>query len=299
MNNPKVSIITPSYNQGKFIEETILSVINQSYRNIEFIVIDACSSDETQEVLKKYSNNIDIIKIEKDNGQADAINKGIKLATGDLITWINSDDLLYENSIEKVVSIFNQNNDIDFIYGDVDIIDVNSNKIRVLKGDQIHVPSVFFHLDLPIPQQGSIWKKEINNEIGLLNLNWHYVLDREYFLRLCLKYKLLYIPNILGAFRQHFDSKSIRLKDSWINELPTMYKQLINSNFWKSENHLLKLIIISSAEIHCVYIAMNQKQIKLGLIHFFKAISIFPLIIFFPHIYYKGFNRLLRLFFNE
>ena len=299
MHQPKVSIIMPSYNQGKFIELTIVSVINQSYKNIEFIVIDACSNDETVEILKKYESKIDILKIEKDNGQADAINKGIKLATGDLITWINSDDILYETTIEKVVSLFNENQNVNFIYGDVDIIDVYSNKIKLLKGKQIQKPSVFYHLDLPIPQQGSTWKKEVNKEIGLLNENWHYVLDREYFLRICLKYNVLYFPQTLGAFRHHFDSKSIRLKESWINELSIMYKDLISSNLWRDNNYFVKLVIMSSAEIHCAYIGMNQKQFKIALEHIVKSISIFPLIILFPHIYYKGINKILRIFLND
>jgi glycosyltransferase involved in cell wall biosynthesis len=296
MNNPKVSIITPSYNQGKFIEQTILSVINQSYRNIEFIVIDACSTDETVEILKKYINHFSILKIEKDNGQADAINKGIKLATGDLITWINSDDILYKDSVEKVVSLFSKNPSIDFIYGDVDVVDFCSAKLKLLKGKQVQTPSVFYHLDLPIPQQGSIWKKEVNTEIGFLNEKWHYVLDREYFLRICLKCKVLYYPYTLGAFRQHFDSKSSSFKDRWINELPIMYKDLVSNSLWKSKNIFLKFIIISSAEIHCSYIAFNQKRILTGLKHLIKAISIFPIIIFLPHIYYKVVNKVLGLF---
>ena len=94
MLNLKVSIITPSYNQGNFIEETINSVLNQSYKNIEYIVVDGASSDITLEIINRYSKFISKVISERDSGQADAINKGIKSATGDLITWINSDDLL-------------------------------------------------------------------------------------------------------------------------------------------------------------------------------------------------------------
>src|SRR5438045_443911 len=100
MENTKVSIITPSYNQGQFIEETILSVLNQTYQNVEYIVIDGGSTDNTLDVVNKYKDKIDVIISEKDNGQSDAINKGFKIAKGELIGWLNSDDALYPYCVE-------------------------------------------------------------------------------------------------------------------------------------------------------------------------------------------------------
>lgn len=293
MHNPKVSIITPSFNQGKFIEETIMSVLNQTYKNIEFIIVDGCSDDETSLILNKYAHLIDIILIEKDNGQADAINKGIKRANGDLITWLNSDDTLTENSIENTVALFNSSK-ANFIYGDVNLIDKDSKIISRLSGKQIYEPSVFYNLDLPIPQQGSIWKKEVNENIGFLFENLHYVLDRDFFLRICANYNVLYVPQVLGSFRQHFESKSVSLKESWINELPIMYLNLINGDL-KDKSAILKKIILSSSLIHCVYISVSQKQFYLGVKYFLKAILIFPPIIFMPHIYFKAFNKIKKI----
>ena len=89
---PKITIITPSYNQGQFIEETILSVINQGYPNLEYIIMDGGSTDNTVEVIKKYSDHINYWVSEKDKGQSNAINKGLHRATGDIINWLNSDD---------------------------------------------------------------------------------------------------------------------------------------------------------------------------------------------------------------
>ncbi len=96
MQLPKISIITPSYNQGKFIEETILSVINQQYSNLEFIIIDGGSTDNTVDIIEKYSTQITYWVSEKDEGQSDAINKGFLKATGEIINWLNSDDYLQE-----------------------------------------------------------------------------------------------------------------------------------------------------------------------------------------------------------
>jgi len=115
---PLVSIIIPSFNQGNFIEQTIKSILCQNYNNIEVIVVDGMSSDQTIEILNKYKNQISYIH-EPDSGQSDAINKGLKLAKGEIISWLNSDDLyVNRKAISKIVQKFETNKNIDFIYGD-------------------------------------------------------------------------------------------------------------------------------------------------------------------------------------
>ena len=116
----RVSIITPSYNQGEYLEETIQSVLNQTYSSIEYIVIDGGSTDNSVDIIRKYEERITFWCSEKDNGQADAINKGLKLATGDLVCWINSDDILYPNFTENFVNHFVAHPNVDFLYGDVE-----------------------------------------------------------------------------------------------------------------------------------------------------------------------------------
>ena len=104
----KISVITPSYNQAQFIERTILSVLNQNYPNLEYIIMDGGSTDNTVEILKKYSDKI-IWKSEKDNGQSGAINKGLKMATGDIVTYLNSDDIYELGTFEKIAEFFQKN----------------------------------------------------------------------------------------------------------------------------------------------------------------------------------------------
>src|SRR5690606_31772171 len=108
---PKISIVTPSYNQGQFIEETILSILNQNYPNLEYIIIDGGSTDNTVEIIKKYEDRITYWVSEKDNGQADAINKGLEQCTGEIFNWINSDDYLAKKSLYSIAiaSIYNDN----------------------------------------------------------------------------------------------------------------------------------------------------------------------------------------------
>ncbi|MEC4686370.1 MAG: glycosyltransferase family 2 protein [Nitrospirota bacterium] len=128
MNVLKVSIITPSYNQGQFIEETILSVKNQDYPNIEHIVIDGGSTDGTLDILKKYDKDI-IWLSEPDNGQTHAINKGLRMATGEIIAWVNSDDLLLPHAVSAIEKAFTSNIDAGFIYGNYKIIDTAGNHL--------------------------------------------------------------------------------------------------------------------------------------------------------------------------
>jgi glycosyltransferase involved in cell wall biosynthesis len=289
---PKVTIITPSYNQGEYIEETIRSVVGQTYRNIEYIVIDGDSNDSTHSILNKYSKNINKKVIEPDSGQANAINKGIRAATGDLITWINSDDLLDPHAIEYAVAAFNESPDIEFVYGDIKLIDEHSNQVGFLKGLQVSSPSVFYNLHLPIPQQGSMWRRNVTNSIGLLDERWHYVLDREFFLRICMKHKVKYINQIFGYFRQHGQSKSVKMREAWITELPSMYENLMKYPDWLySKDKKLSKKIISSSHIHAAYLALSVGEFNIGLKNIGIACRILPSILLNSHIYFKPMNK--------
>ena len=125
-----LSIITPSYNQGCFIEKTIKSVKEQNYKNVEHIIFDNESLDETPTILDKYKNTINF-HIESDKGHSHAINKGFKLAKGEIIAWINSDDIYHKNIFGKVMNFFKNNPSVDVVYGDANHIDVNDNQINL------------------------------------------------------------------------------------------------------------------------------------------------------------------------
>jgi|ERR1035437_2786743 glycosyltransferase involved in cell wall biosynthesis len=216
--NPLVSIITPSYNQGKYIEETINSVINQDYTNIEYIIIDGGSSDNTVDVIKKYGSKLAYWVSEPDKGQADAINKGFLKANGDYICWINSDDVLYPDFISRRIKEFELNPDVDMIYGDVDQGDKWSNRV-IRKGWQTDYRSIVKNCYIPTNQQSAIWKKEVLSKVGILDPRWQVLLDFDFFLRITKDCSIKYFPGSVAFFRNHSDSKSIALKEKWIEEL--------------------------------------------------------------------------------
>jgi glycosyltransferase involved in cell wall biosynthesis len=224
---PLVSIITPSFNQGEFLERTILSVLNQEYKFIEYIVIDGGSTDNSRSIIERYSERISWWISEKDKGQADAINKGLEKAKGDYLCWINSDDILYPDFISRRIKEFQQNPDADLIYGDVDQGPDEENTWP-RKGKQTSFQLMLNSLEIPIPQQSAIWRRRVLEKTGVLDPRWHVLLDRDYFIRIARNYRIIYIPGSLAFFRVHPASKSINESLRWAEELPVYYLSLID-----------------------------------------------------------------------
>jgi len=183
-SNPLVSIVTPSFNQGQFIEETILSILNQTYRYTQYIVVDGGSTDNTMEVVNKYRDRIDIIIHEKDKGQADAINKGFKLAKGELVGWINSDDILYPDCVEKIVELYNTNKDGAIYYCSIhDWIDEYGT---FLYKKIVSIPNKDYLLNKnsSIIQPGSFYPNELVKKVNYLDPNIYYCMDLDLWLKL-------------------------------------------------------------------------------------------------------------------
>jgi len=206
---PKISIITPSFNQGKFIERTIQSVLDQSYSNLEYIVIDGGSTDETLKILKKYNKRIKWIS-EKDKGQADAINKGIKMASGEIVCWLNSDDCYFPYTIKCVVDFFAKNPEIKWVTGDYIVVDIKDKEIRpyikFYKSIFRHFPSLTMLMLVNfINQPSTFWRKEIVEKCGELSL-MKYNMDFDYWLRIFQKFPLGIIHKPLSKFRVHAES---------------------------------------------------------------------------------------------
>jgi glycosyltransferase involved in cell wall biosynthesis len=207
----KVSIVTPSYNQAQYIERTIKSVLDQNHKDIEYIVIDGGSTDGTVDILKKYSDRI-IWKSEKDNGQSDAINKGLRIATGDIVAYLNSDDTYAPGAITKIVNFFKNNPEAKWVSGKCKIINEKDEKIRnsitKYKNFWLRLINYFWLLVLnPISQPSTFWKRELHNEIGYFSERKHLAMDYDFWLRICRKYKFNYLPSYLANFRWHIQSK--------------------------------------------------------------------------------------------
>lgn len=208
---PKISIVTPSFNQGHFIKETIDSVLNQNYPNLEYIVMDGGSTDDTVKILKSYGNKIQWIS-KKDKGQTDAINKGIKKTNGEIVAYINSDDVMLPNTLHTVAEYFMKNEKAMWVSGDYFIIDAKGNKIQSFVASYKKILRNYPYawvLSIAnfIIQPSTFWRRSLTKEIGFFREDLHYVMDFEYWMRAIQKYPLHILPNHFSLFRIHGDSK--------------------------------------------------------------------------------------------
>ena len=208
MNNPKITIVTPSYNQKEFIEETILSVINQDYTNIEFIIIDGGSTDGSVNTIKKYEKSLSYWISRKDDGQSDAIHKGFKMATGDIICWLNSDDFFIPGALTNVAKSFQKNPTTDILLGDGMYSDINSNIIKYYRYTK---PRLFLAKQglIAFGQQSMFFNRKFYLKSGGLLTDFHYCMDTE-FVHRAIKSKSSFtiMHSGSGVFRWHEKMKS-------------------------------------------------------------------------------------------
>jgi glycosyltransferase involved in cell wall biosynthesis len=209
---PRLSVITPSLNQGDFIEETIRSILLQGYPNLEYIVIDGGSNDDSTKIIQKYEKWIDFWVSEPDAGQSDAINKGLRFVNGTWVTWINSDDLLAQNALAIIGQAAMQCNSNMIIAGDV----VNFNYCllnvdQVVCSQNINFNNVvkFWKNDCIWHQPGLFLPKKIIEEVGNLNINRHYAMDHDLLCRMLMLCDVFYLNHSIAYFRLHNNSKGI------------------------------------------------------------------------------------------
>jgi glycosyltransferase involved in cell wall biosynthesis len=207
MTYPKISIVTPSLNQGRFIEQCISGVLYQDYPNFEHVIVDGASNDETISILKKYPH-IRWIS-EPDTGMSEALNKGIRLTTGSIITECNADDYFLPGAFKLAIELIRKNPSVSVIYGDYRIINAEGKPIRVRREIDFDLFILKYLHICYIPIPGAIWRKEVHAEGFWFNEKLHYAMDAEFFLRLALAgYSFRHVPALLADYRVHVEAKS-------------------------------------------------------------------------------------------
>lgn len=203
---PKISIVTPSYNQGQYLEETIRSVLMQGYPNLEYIIMDGGSTDDSIEIIKKYAPWLTYWVSEKDKGQADAIYRGFGRATGEIAGWLNSDDMLLPGALCKVATSFNRN-EIGFVFGNRLVINETGEVIRK-EYPPSHITRFHYSLGQHVPQETSFWRRSLYDAVGGLNSGLFFTMDYDLYVRLWKVTKAKKIRSFIGCFRVHADSKT-------------------------------------------------------------------------------------------
>lgn len=224
---PKISIVTPSYNHGEFIEDTIVSVLSQNYPNLEYIIIDGGSTDNTIKIIEKYQDRIDFWISEKDRGQSHAINKGFYRATGEIVNWLNSDDMLAENALFEIAKAFHKSPDCLMISslgwsllptGEKKMVDrlVNQNSLEYISSFPYFQPACYF-------------RKAILDDIGYLDEDFEITMDRDLYVRIALRGKIDKLRFPVAIFRIHEKQKTFQFNELWHQNRLKVFSRLIRT----------------------------------------------------------------------
>jgi len=200
---PLVSIVTPSFNKGRFIEETILSIKNQTYPRIEHIIIDGGSTDNTIDIIKKYEGTYNMRWVsEPDKGQADAINKGWRMAKGEILAYLNADDTYTPWAVETAVKYLTEHPDVYMVYGDCNIINERGEVIGRDEAEEFDLRKAIC-LTCSVPSTTIFFRRRVLNKIGFIDTNLYIGMDYDFWLRVGLKFKVQRIPHLLANFRSY------------------------------------------------------------------------------------------------
>ena len=207
-----VSIVTPSFNQDSYLEQTIDSVLSQDYPKIEYMIVDGGSTDETVHMIRKHEDKLAWWVSEKDRGQTDAINKGFARAKGDILAWINSDDTYEPGAVTAAVNYLQEHPDVGMVYGDCNYIDESGKVIGKFHSAQTNYKLLrrgYTH----IPQQTMFFRAEWWNQVGPLDPSFYFAMDYDLWTRLAGRTQIKYLPQTWANFRLHASGKTLTADD--------------------------------------------------------------------------------------
>lgn len=203
----KVSIVTPSFNQARYLEQTICSVLEQGYSDLEYFVMDGGSNDGSAAIIERYAGQFSGWVSEKDKGQADAINKGLRQCSGDIVAWLNSDDYYLPGAIARAVEAFKQHPEAGLVYGNVLSVDANSQPFNLQTFKLYNLTDLMsFRI---ISQPAVFMRRAVLERAGLLDESYHLLLDHHLWLRMARLAPMIYIPETLAAARYHAEAKNL------------------------------------------------------------------------------------------
>jgi glycosyltransferase involved in cell wall biosynthesis len=225
-NLPLISVITPSYNQANFLEDTMRSVLEQDYPRIEYIVVDGASTDRSVEIIRKYADRLAYWVSEKDAGQAAAINKGWSRSTGDILAFLNSDDCYLPGAVGKIVEGFQQNPESAIVYGQARWVTEDGAPLRsthIFFDGQDMLDTLF----QGIPQPATFVRRTVIETLGPLNPSFHFALDGEFFLRAMGNFRATPLRDTLATMRLHGASKSVSAGTGFIPDIMRIAEHVI------------------------------------------------------------------------
>lgn len=251
---PRISIVTPSFNQGDYLERTIRSVLLQGYPNLEYIIIDGGSNDQSLEVIKKYGQWIDYWVSEKDRGQSHAINKGLEKSTGILLGWLNSDDYFLPGALFKLASAYLEDTTVGAIYGQGHVVDERGSVIHIPKLTQVTRESLFgWWFGNDFIQPSCLFTRKAWQEAGSIDESLNFALDVEYWIRIAEGFTFRKIPDVLSIALSHSQAKTTSMTERSRAELAIVYMR------FGEEDHARRMLDLILTEYY--RICTERKQI--------------------------------------
>jgi glycosyltransferase involved in cell wall biosynthesis len=271
MNHLKISIITVCYNMEEYIERTIQSVLSQDYPNLEYIIVDGGSTDNTINIVNKYKNKISKIICEPDDGMYDAINKGINASTGDVLAWLNADDSYFPWTLKMISNIFAEHDDINWIAGIPAFLDEERNLTNIYTHAAAKpvkaIANGWFREGVYgyLQQEGMFWRRNLYFNSGGLDINYKYAGDFELWTRFALHSDLVTVAIPLGAFMRRSSGISIGSREKYLKEIEKacLGKKEYPSVLWRFTNsliikHIFRLLTTRKSKL-CYYSSANKK----------------------------------------
>jgi GT2 family glycosyltransferase len=203
---PLVTIVTPSYNQGRFLEATLRSVLEQDYPNIEYLVVDGASTDNSVEIIRKYADKITWWVSEKDSGQSEAINKGLRRARGEIVAWLNSDDVYQPGAVSAAVAAFRSRPDAGVVYSDALAIDADGRPFNLMRARQYSLTDLMaFQI---ICQPAAFMRRSVLEQVHYLDPAYHLLMDSLLWMNMARVAPIVYVPQTWAAARYHDQAKN-------------------------------------------------------------------------------------------
>ena len=274
---PLVSVVTPSYNKSSFIEETILSVRNQTYPHIQHIVVDGGSTDDTLDILRRYDDGLIWIS-EPDEGQSDAINKGWRMAEGEILAYLNADDTYMPSAVQTAVEYLAVNPDVGMVYADADFINEHGEVTRHYQVGEFDLSRILCSYDdlFLVPQPTVFFRKEVLDRVGYLDKNLHLTMDLDFWIRISLKFRIGHIPQILATMRFYPEAKSVsqyyRVVDDCLRVLDKLFRDPELPNEMRECKRQAYGAIHLRGGLGFYYVGQIGKARK----HLIKALALYP-----------------------
>ena len=287
-NGPLVSIVMPSYNQAQFLEEAILSVLHQDYLNIELVVIDGGLTDGSVDILRRYASRLAHWESKPDAGCASAINRGLAVSGGELVGVCASDDALCPGAVSRKVETFQRWPDVGFVFGDVDQIDGEGRVLFVRYGNDLPFCEWVRTCTMPVGQHSSLWRRSVGEAVGEWRTCMGVAGDWDFFLRVGLRCRMMYLPGVAGRFRSQPDSMSARKALAWTSLVPKMYADFFSREDLPAALQRVKSEALASAQLLRASLFIEHGFFAQALKSAVRALRMYPGLLFT-----KRFGRLL------